>query len=178
MKACYTFLFIIAFVNNCICQDGFKWEKTGEVSKTKDKIYADTKMFVAQYWKSAQDVIQNDDKETGVILIKGVTETHAEYSLNYYTYVYRYTVTFKMKDGKYLISLDGVHSESARASECNSSVIEIEPFEGEPTSKTVSFGSCNGIPKTKAIRMMDELKQNLQAVIDDYEAFIKTSHDW
>ncbi len=36
---------------------------------TKTHLYSATKMFIAEFWKSAKDVIQNDDKEAGIILI-------------------------------------------------------------------------------------------------------------
>ncbi|MCX6311222.1 MAG: DUF4468 domain-containing protein [Bacteroidetes bacterium] len=40
-------------------------------SSNKNKIYSKCKEWIATTWKSANDVIQMDDKESGVIIIKG-----------------------------------------------------------------------------------------------------------
>ena len=64
-------LFGLSLTFNVFGQQNFQWERTDTISKTKSQLYADTKMFIAEEWKSAQNVIQNDDKETGSILIKG-----------------------------------------------------------------------------------------------------------
>ena len=51
-------------------------------------IYSDTKLFIGNYWKSAKDVIQNDDKEGGIILLKGIQLMNVSYALATFTYVY------------------------------------------------------------------------------------------
>ena len=63
-------------------------EKIDSVNKTKLQIYTDTKMFIAEYWKSAQNVIQNDDKDAGVILIKGSTTKFCTFMLNTHTFIF------------------------------------------------------------------------------------------
>lgn len=60
-------------------QTNFKWEKIDSVAKTKSQLYSDTKMFIAETWKSSKDVIQNDDKEGGVLLIRGISIRTATY---------------------------------------------------------------------------------------------------
>jgi hypothetical protein len=72
----------------------FKWEKMDSVSKTKAQIYTDTKMFISEAWKSAKDVIQNDDKDGGVILVKGISSPKINFMMNAYEYVYKYNVSF------------------------------------------------------------------------------------
>ena len=66
-------LTLVTFFNSAFSQTDFKWDKVDSVSKNKGQIYSDTKMFIAEFWKSAQNVIQNDDKEGGMILLKGVS---------------------------------------------------------------------------------------------------------
>jgi hypothetical protein len=48
---------------NLFSQSNFKWERVDSCGKTKDVLYTDTKIFIADSWKSAQNVIQNDDKD-------------------------------------------------------------------------------------------------------------------
>ncbi len=162
-------------------QTNFKWEKTDSVAKTKAQIYSDTKMFIAEYWKSAQNVIQNDDKESGTILIKG-TSIMKEYVMNgEYVYIYNYTVTFRMKNNKYRINIDNVYCESAYMTGSKYSITKIEPFDGDNCPKTGTF-SAPGIPKKKAIPMMAKFKQDLQSIVDSYEEYIKkpsvSNSDW
>ena len=76
-------------------QTNFKWEKVDSVAKNKAQIYSDTKMFIAEYWKSAQTVIQNDDKEGGMILVKGTTDySFSPMWLVTSKYNYSYSVKF------------------------------------------------------------------------------------
>jgi len=46
-------------------QNDFKWETIDSTFNSKDQLYSLTKTFIAEKWKSANDVIQNDDKEGG-----------------------------------------------------------------------------------------------------------------
>ena len=66
-------LFILGNIGLSYSQTNFQWEKIDSVNKSKAQIYSDTKMFIAEVWKSANSVIQNDDKESGLILVKGST---------------------------------------------------------------------------------------------------------
>ena len=158
-------------ISLCYSQANFKWEKVDSTLKTKNQIYSDTKMFIAETWKSAKDVIQNDDKETGLILIKGVTIESVSLFMATYKYVYNYTITFKMKDNKYKIILDNVNCEEAIFSG-RGSIAEINPFEGDNCPPTGTL-SHPGLPRGKAISMMANLKFDLQSIIDRYMEYIK-----
>jgi len=153
-------------------QTNFIWEVTDSVAKTKAQLYSDSKMFIAKNWNSSKDVIQNDDKEAGVILIKGTSIMKVSFMTLVYVYVYNYTVTFKMKDNKYKISIDNVYCESAYYYGGNGSVAKIQPFDGENCPETGTF-KAPGITKKKAIPMMMEFKKELQSIIDNYESYIK-----
>jgi hypothetical protein len=163
-------------------QTNFKWDKSDSLPKNKSQIYSDTKMFIAKTWKSAQNVIQNDDKEAGVILVKGSSIQKENYSLNVFTYVYNYSVTFKMKDNKYKIILDNVYCESVYpGGDAKYDILKIEPFDGEYVKGKTGLNTCT-LPEKKAVEMMTTLKAELQTIIEDYEKFIKTSDssngDW
>jgi hypothetical protein len=147
-----------------IGQQNFSWDVRDSIAKSKDQIYADTKLFIAQTWNSAQDVIQNDDKENGLILLKGITKVSSTFQMNVHDYTYGYTVKFYQKDGKYRIVLDGVHCEKARCSVYDWPLVE-------PTEDcSVNVG---GVPPKHLKIMMDQLKGNLQAIVDAYVVQIK-----
>jgi len=94
-------------------QTNFVWEKIDSCNKTKEQIYSDTKMFIAENWVSANDVIQNDDKETGSILVKG-TITQTEIVTMYsHEWVFSYTVSFLIKDNKFKIKIYNVRNSVA-----------------------------------------------------------------
>jgi hypothetical protein len=155
-------------------QTNFKWEKVDSISKTKAQIYSDTKMFIAEYWKSAQNVIQNDDKEAGMILVKGLYSKDIFFLLNAHNYTYSYTVKFLMKEGKYKIIIENVNCVSAT---CNGTI--KWPLV-EPTENTSE--SIGGVPSKRLAEIMVSLKTDLQGIVDSYEKYIKTpsssNGDW
>jgi len=90
MKKLLTTIASLLIIASAFGQSTFRIERVDSVSKTKSQIYSDTKMFIAETWKSANDVIQNDDKENGMILIKGVTIQSKYYQMNDHKWFYSY----------------------------------------------------------------------------------------
>lgn len=172
-------IYLTLFSITIIGQNTYKIEKTDSLNKNKNQIYSDTKMFIAETWKSAKDVIQNDDKENGVILVKGSFIEKFSFMMGEYIYIYNYNVTFKMKDNKYKIILDEVYCDKAYFGGNGQSIKKIEPFDGD-NAPELNGGS--GLPKKKAIIMMSEVRNHLQSIIDRYSSEIikpsKLSSDW
>lgn len=90
-----------------------KNDKTGLVTITeivelegfsKDAIYNKTKLWITQTYKSPQDVLQLDDKESGLIVIKAISEITPAYV--------HYTFTIKIKDGKIKLETNQIYSDS------------------------------------------------------------------
>jgi hypothetical protein len=161
-------------------QTNFQWEKTDSVTMSKNKIYSLTKMYIGETWKSAQDVIQNDDKEGGVILVKGATLQEFVFMGGIYVYVYKYTVIFRMKDNKYKMTLNNVYCDDMYMKSSGMKGTKIEPFEGDNCPETGTF-SHPGLPKKKAILMMSEFKQSLQNLVNSYPEYLKkeiNKEDW
>ncbi len=173
MKKILSILLFTLTVNYLFSQTDFKWEKIDSVTKTKDQIYSDTKMFIAENWKSAQNVIQNDDKEAGLILVKGTTSIDMPFMLNNHNYTYSHTAKFYMKDKKYRIIIEDVKCVSAT---CNGTIAWplMEPGQ-------IEYGKT-GVPNKKAEEIMAILKSELQGIVDRYEAYLKTesinNSDW
>lgn len=160
-------------------QTNFKWDVIDSVSKTKEQIYSDTKIFIAKTWKSAQNVIQNDDKESGNIILQCINLQQVFYPTVTNNYFYHYAVEFKMKDGKYKIIISGVYCEDVKAI----SKVTSSPY---PPKIIPPFDVENVIGKTrgekKAIEMMITLKTELQSIVEDYQKYMNTpsstNNDW
>ena len=73
-----------------------------EVAGTsKGELYARGKVWFANAFKSAQNVIQADDKEAGLVVGKGWTQTYITIMLTPAAEKLWYTVKLSFKDGKY-----------------------------------------------------------------------------
>lgn len=142
----------------------FKWEITDLTLKTKSQIYGDTKEFIAETWKSAKDIIQNDDKDNGKILIKCICKV--DYGISYY---FGYTVKFQMKDKKYRITLDNVYFDNSIP---DSYLINLEGFTSiwkDHISKKKYDIIINDLnEQLNNIVILYQLKMNKPIVTDDF----------
>lgn len=139
-------------------QKDFRWEKIDSTTKTKNELYAVIKTFVAENWRSANDVIQNDDKENGIVILKGLTSTiTSKFQLNYHDYTYQYTIKFLIKENKYKIVLENVHCY--RATCANYTWPDLEPTE-DTTHKQA------GVPAEKVAEIMQALRNELSALFN------------
>jgi hypothetical protein len=65
---------------------------------SKDDIYSRSKEWIANYYKSAKDVINMDDKGSGIIKIKALNTSSNDMDLEYTSYdMYIYIKDFKYK---------------------------------------------------------------------------------
>lgn len=176
-----TLIILLSFISSIsFSQKEFKWDIVDSVPKTKNQIYSDTKMFIAEYWKSAKDVIQNDDKESGIILVKGSVIEEFDF-MAHYNYVYHYNVTFKMKDNKFKIVVDNVYCDNAYISGGRGTVSKLQPYElPNKSSQDKSFG-MGYLPEKKAIVVVNNLKYDINQLLEAYLKQIKApskSSDW
>lgn len=71
-------------------------------STKKDVLYAKAKLWFANAFKSANDVIQLDDKENGIILGKGLFKDTEKVGLaGISNRTWKFTIKIQVKDGKY-----------------------------------------------------------------------------
>jgi len=171
-------LIAVCLVLPLSAQDSFIFEKTAEINKTQSQLYSDTKRFIADHWKSSKAVIENDDKDGGVIQLKGneIYKYNVGMGLSC-EYIYDYTVRFRQKNNKYRIEIyDIVCTKANQVGLGNSREVPlIQPFVGEP-EKTQSAGK--GLNKKKAKEMMDELRSKMNLIISEYAKFISMEDDF
>ena len=157
---------LIGFATVSFAQTGFKFEKTDSVSKTKSQLYSDTKMFIAETWKSAHNVIQNDDKEAGMILVKGLTSITCGRGLTIYTFTYSYNVKFLMKNSKYKIIAENIQYLHG----------PTPAWDGKQLNPQDEFPGMwkAGIGEKPYTELMTSLKTEMQSIVDSYQKNIKT----
>lgn len=154
--------FILLFCLSATAQNSYRWERIDSVSKTKSQIYSDTKMFIAETWKSSKDVIQNDDKENGIILVKGVISKFGGGVLNTGKFWYSYNVKFYIKEQKCRIVIDNFVFDSADTPNRKAQVAEEYP------------GGWNcSLSKNQWTDLMISLKEDMQGIVNSYTKFIK-----
>lgn len=149
-------------------QRNFKWEKVDSVAKTKEQLYSDTKMFIAENWKSSQSVIQNDDKEVGVILVRGEIIQTTLIQITLLKWIYSYSIKFFMRDGKYKMIIENVTCTSAYWGATPYSGC-IVPCDDCPIPK---FGET-GLNKTQYSKVIETLRNDLQSIVDRYATYIQ-----
>lgn len=71
---------------------------------SKDQLYTRAKLWMANAFASAKDVIQMDDKEAGLLVGKGHFNIHST-GLGSATWPCNFTISLTAKDGKYRVQL-------------------------------------------------------------------------
>ena len=141
--------------------------------KTKAQIYSDTKMFIAETWKSANDVIQNDDKDGGMILVKGTTIQNVSIGMSKNSFTYSYNVKFLMKENKFKILVENLNYNNGPTAAWDG--YDLKPQEVFPGLIKA------GISKKVWTGLMESLKIEMQSIVDRYEKAIKlpaVKGDW
>ena len=74
--------------------------------KSSSELYNSLKLWVAENYNSANDVIQLDDKENGILIIKGYIPVAIKIMTGMYTFDVRTNFKFETKDGKFRYTAD------------------------------------------------------------------------
>ncbi len=126
------------------------------VDKNKDELYANAKMVIAESFKSAQDVIQNYDKENYVILVKGSIPETITLGLQTLTYHFKFTTKIYIKDSKCRIIIDDVYNSS---SPYKYNTILINQFRG---------AFADNLTKKKHTELMSLLEKDINFFIKNF----------
>jgi hypothetical protein len=129
-------------------------------STSADKLYSRAKMSIAEMFKSAQNVIQNDDATNKLILIKGNIQADYNYNFNigHCNGLVNFTMTLFCKDNRYKYSLIPSFHE---CSGCNFNCSGGDLLNEKP--------ACGGMSMTKA--KWDEIRTKVNS---DFFVFIES----
>ena len=158
---------------------GFKWDVIiDSLDNSKSELYSKTKLFIGQTWKSAQNVIQSDDAESGVILVKGLSIQDVFYQMNNHRWTYAYSVTFMIKDNKCRIIVDNVYCDAARTGSYEWPRMPVA--DTYPDSKGLI---TTGVNEARYLELMSTLKAELQSMVNSYsnhvrKPLIEENSDW
>ncbi len=167
MKRLILIAISIFIVTLSYSQTNFQWDKIDSIAKNKNELYSLTKMYIGEKWRSAQDVIQNDDKEGGAILVKGLSIQKSRHPSYPATWTFSYNVKFLFKDNKYRLEIDNVYCQSARAGQYEWAHMPVS--DAYPTEK----GRIKtGVSEKVYLEIMANLKSELQSIVDSYEKYL------
>ena len=161
----------ILFMTFSYAQANFKWVKIDSIAKNKNELYSLTKMYIGETWKSAQNVIQNDDKEGGAILVKGISVQSLYYQMDDHKWAFSYTVKFLFKDNKYRIVIEDVYCQSA-----STSYYELPHMPVADTYPTEKGLKITGVNEERYLEIMTSLKKELQSIADSYKNYLKNKN--
>jgi len=159
-------------------QASFQWDViTDSLDDNQSQLYSKTKLFIGETWKSAQNVIQNDDKDAGIILVKGVIIQNLYYQMNDHRWTFSYSVKFLMKDNKCRIIIEDVYCSAARVTHYEWPHMPVSDV--YPSSKGMKI---TGVNEKRYVQIMVSLRQELQSIIDSYIDYVKkplvNNSDW
>lgn len=113
-------------------QDPLSFEKVIQVdSIKKDAIYNGLKEWVGMNFKSAKNVIEIDDKEAGILIIKSVTDYSIKnLQLSCYEGYHHFTIKFQVKDGRFKASVTNFRHENQPGNKetCNIGLVTTDEF--------------------------------------------------
>ena len=113
-------------------QDPLSFEKIIQVdSIKKDAIYNGMKEWVGMNFKSAKNVIEIDDKEAGILIIKSVTDYSIKnLQLSCYEGYHHFTIKFQVKDGRFKASVTNFRHENQPGNKetCNIGLVTTDEF--------------------------------------------------
>jgi hypothetical protein len=165
------FVIVLFFALATKAQENFKWDRIDSVPKSKKELFSQTKMFIAEKWKSANDVIQNADEETGIIVVKGSCSNTKTVMMYPATVYFNYTAIFYVKDGKCRMTVENIYSthgiRAGRTYEVNMPIAD-----SFPTSKGMTL---TNMTKSSYEAMMKDLKVDISAIVDSYNDYLRST---
>jgi hypothetical protein len=164
-----TLITFFIFCSSIFGQTTLKWDIIDTNNMSISEMYSHTKMFIAKTWVSSNSVIQNDDKDGGVIFIKGMNIQNRFFALNDHEWRFSYSVKFMFKENRYRVIIDDVYCVSAGTSGSPWPCLPIN--EGYPEK--------NGLLKTSISKeryndIVSSLHTELNLIINLYRAHMMT----
>jgi hypothetical protein len=168
--------------------DDLPYDETGiliftevvDQTASKNDLYLRGKMFFAKAFKSANDVIQLDDKESGTTVGKGLSEIYVFNGMMDMKIQLHYTIKIQSKDNRYKYSIDGFYfktypSQYASSSEypADHMFLKANYFKnnGNPRSINSSY-------KEKLLAEAIMLVNSIKNIMSDSKTTATDKDDW
>lgn len=132
---------------------------------TQAQLYSRAFEWVAKRYNSAKDVVQMQDKESGKIVVKGITTGHAAKGHEYGTVTH--TFSLYMKDGKYKYDITNFRHEYF-ATGRYAGDYSLGPFEDDEPKLKMAL--ANGAIKKSWNILRRNTEADIKALITDLEA--------
>lgn len=85
----------------------------------KDELYTRARVWFAKTFKSANHVIQMEDKENGILIGKAAMKVYHKAMVTHYHGLINYTVTIQVKDGRFKYSISDFNHTASGATATN-----------------------------------------------------------
>lgn len=123
----------------------------------KEYLFSKSKMYIVDVFKSANNVIQNEDLSYGAIVCKGNVESGG--------YRFSFTLKIKVKDGICKIVVDEIYNSSTPISSSGQKygTLSLDGYEGMWK---------NNMTKKRYIAIMEDVNRKLNNLVDNYDDFI------
>lgn len=148
---------------------------------SKMDIYAALRGWVATSYNSAQDVIQMDDKDTGIIICSALFEySYGKLQYKAYEGVIKYTLKLQIKDGRFKAEMGNIIHQNNRGNseKCNLGVITTaEVYTDKGLQKKFDNNVWNDI-KLKSEEYATTLFTRLKTATAEATPLNDQSEDW
>jgi len=100
-------------------------------NNTSGQLYGKAKLWFASAFKSAQDVIQLDDKENGIVLGQGIVVQDEAKALTHVRKTWHFTIKIQVKDGRYraeIYDITYTFEQPGNNVGLGASTIDLDPY--------------------------------------------------
>ena len=172
-------LFMFVLIN--YGQNAFKTEQVININNApKASLFSILNTYIAQYYKSANDVIQMSDKEIGIIVGKGIIDySHSKFNYVCFSGWINYTFTIKVKDDKFKVEFSNFTHEimPGNSISCKLGLItDSEIYTNRGLNKTAQNNVWNDIKVTVGIFSKKNFSEIEKYVNDNITSINDT--DW
>lgn len=182
-------IFILCFVFFALTVSAQSWETVSYEGKTAEEIQKKIHTWIAQNYRSAQDVIQQSDP--GKVIAKGGSTVSPLYDDGrvavHYDWPYRYTLDFEIKDGRFRFDVYDILIEPIEGSRKTSytydqmlAIVEernnnLENIKGKSKRRREEASLRSNV---QGLKMIKQEIADLREVIKAIPAQSDTADDW
>lgn len=144
-------------------ENEFSWTYTKSPELSKHEIFTKLKIAMVEMYKSYSKVVEIEDEEIGVIILKPLFQTEAGQGLSLYSVsgVVNYSVKLEAKDSSFTATIYGFYHESTdvRTSASGGSLTNEKPICGYSRLSKKSWGAIKSKARVEALSIVKELIQ-------------------